>query len=88
MIAEANDVAYGLASCLWTRELPTAIRTARALQAGTVWVNTFGYFYAGAPFGGYKKSGFGRETAFETLNHYTQTKSVFISTSDKLTGLY
>ncbi len=88
MIAEANDVAYGLAAGLWTRDLPTAVRTARALQAGTVWVNTYGYVYAGAPFGGFKQSGFGRETAFETLAHYTQSKSVFISTSEKLTGLY
>lgn len=88
MIADANDVAYGLASGLWTRDLSAAIRTAKALQAGTVWVNTYGYFYAGAPFGGYKQSGFGRESAFETLNHYTQSKSVYISTSDKLTGWY
>ncbi len=88
MIAEANDVAYGLAAGLWTRDLAAAVRTARALQAGTVWVNTYGYVYAGAPFGGFKKSGFGRETAFETLAHYTQSKSVFISTSEKLTGLY
>ncbi len=88
MIAEANGVAYGLAAGLWTRDLAAAVRTARALQAGTVWINTYGYVYAGAPFGGYKQSGFGRETAFETLSHYTQSKSVFISTSEKLTGLY
>jgi aldehyde dehydrogenase (NAD+) len=86
MIAEANGVAYGLAAGVWTRDLSAAIRTAKALQAGTVWVNMYGYVGAGGPFGGYKESGFGRETAFETLSHYTQTKSVYIATSEKKTG--
>jgi aldehyde dehydrogenase (NAD+) len=64
------------------------VKTAKALQAGTVWINAYNALYAGAPFGGYKKSGFGRETAFETLNHYTQTKSLFVNTADKPIGLY
>lgn len=88
MIAEANDTAYGLASGLWTENLPLAINTAKALQAGTVWINNYNSLYAGAPFGGYKKSGFGRECAFETLQYYTQTKSVFVSTAEKPMGLY
>ena len=67
MIADANDMAYGLGAGLWTDNLSLAVKTAKALQAGTVWINTYNALYAGAPFGGYKKSGFGRETAFETL---------------------
>jgi len=88
MIAEANDTAYGLASGLWTENLPLAINTAKALQAGTVWINNYNSLYAGASFGGYKKSGFGRECAFETLQYYTQTKSIFVSTAEKPMGLY
>ncbi|MBP2684134.1 MAG: aldehyde dehydrogenase (acceptor), partial [Deltaproteobacteria bacterium] len=86
MLAEANGVAYGLAAGVWTRDLATAHRAAKGLQAGTVWVNMYGYVGAGGPFGGYKESGFGRETAFETLSHYTQTKSVYINTSEKKPG--
>ena len=88
MIAEANDIAYGLAAGLWTENLPLAVKTAKALQAGTVWINAYNALYAGAPFGGYKKSGFGRECSFDTLLHYTQTKSVFVSTAEKPIGLY
>ena len=88
MIAEANDIAYGLAAGLWTENLPLAVKTAKALQAGTVWINAYNALYAGAPFGGYKKSGYGRECSFETLLHYTQTKSVFVSTAEKPIGLY
>lgn len=88
MIAEANDTPYGLASGLWTENLPLAVKTAKALQAGTVWINNYNSFSAGAPFGGYKKSGFGRECAFETLQYYTQTKSIFVSTAEKPIGLY
>jgi acyl-CoA reductase-like NAD-dependent aldehyde dehydrogenase len=86
MIAEANGVAYGLAAGVWTRDLAAAHRAAKGLQAGTVWINMYGYVGAGGPFGGYKESGFGRETAFETLSHYTQTKSVYINTSEKRSG--
>jgi len=88
MIAEANDIAYGLGAGLWTDNLPLAVKTAKALQAGTVWINAYNALFAGAPFGGYKKSGFGRECAFETLLHYTQTKSLFINTAEKPMGLY
>jgi acyl-CoA reductase-like NAD-dependent aldehyde dehydrogenase len=88
MIAEANDIAYGLGAGLWTDNLPLAVKTAKALQAGTVWINAYNALFAGAPFGGYKKSGFGRECAFETLLHYTQTKSLFVNTAEKPMGLY
>ncbi|HAM32168.1 MAG: aldehyde dehydrogenase [Deltaproteobacteria bacterium GWB2_65_81] len=88
MIAEANDIAYGLGAGLWTETLPLAVKTAKALQAGTVWINTYNALTAGAPFGGYKKSGFGRECAFDTLLQYTQIKSLFVSTAEKPIGLY
>jgi acyl-CoA reductase-like NAD-dependent aldehyde dehydrogenase len=88
MVADANDIAYGLGAGLWTDNLPLAMKTAKALQSGTVWVNTYNALAAGAPFGGYKKSGFGRECAFETLMHYTQTKSVFVCTAESPMGLY
>lgn len=88
MISEANDIAYGLGAGLWTETLPLAIKTAKALQSGTVWVNTYNALAAGAPFGGYKKSGFGRECAFETLMYYTQTKSVFVNMAEKPMGMY
>lgn len=88
MIAEANDIAYGLGAGLWTETLPLAVKTAKALQAGTVWINTYNALSAGAPFGGYKKSGFGRECAFDTLLQYTQIKSLFVSTAEKPIGLY
>ena len=88
MVAEANDIAYGLGAGLWTETLPLAVKTAKALQSGTVWVNTYNALTAGAPFGGYKKSGFGRECSFDTLLQYTQIKSVFVSTAEKPMGLY
>jgi acyl-CoA reductase-like NAD-dependent aldehyde dehydrogenase len=55
-----------------------ALRTARALKAGTVWVNTYNLYDPGLPFGGYKQSGFGRERGFDALREYTQVKSVWV----------
>ncbi len=72
----ANDSPYGLAACVWTKDLAKADRVARQLQAGTVWINTYGGFYNGASFGGYKQSGFGRELGTEGLLEYTQSKHV------------
>ncbi|MFC7132419.1 MULTISPECIES: aldehyde dehydrogenase family protein [Salinibaculum] len=76
MIAEANDVDYGLAAGVVTNDLSFAHRISRDLKAGNVWVNTFNRLPPGQPFGGYKQSGIGREGAMETLHEYTQTKSV------------
>ena len=75
-IAIANDSSYGLASCIWTKDLAKADRVARQLQAGTVWVNTYGGFYNAASFGGYKQSGFGRELGHEGLLEYMQSKHI------------
>ncbi len=76
MIREANDVDYGLSAGVITQDLDQAHRTARDLEAGTVWINTYNEFAAGQPFGGYKQSGIGRECAEETLHHYTETKAI------------
>lgn len=77
-VALANSSNYGLAAGVWTRDLKKAHRVARALQAGTVWVNTYHQYDAGMPFGGYKQSGFGRELGEHALEQYTQVKSVWI----------
>jgi aldehyde dehydrogenase (NAD+) len=76
MIEQANDVDYGLAAGVITSDLQQAHKTARDIEAGNIWVNTYNEFPAGQPFGGYKQSGIGRETAAETLEHYTQTKTI------------
>mgnify|MGYP002761947497 FL=1 len=76
MIARANDVDFGLAAGLVTDDLEDAHRAARDMEAGNVWVNQYNTFPAGQPFGGYKQSGMGRETARETLEAYTRTKTI------------
>ncbi|MBV0902916.1 aldehyde dehydrogenase family protein [Haloarcula salina] len=76
MIERANDVDYGLAAGVITPDIKQAQKTARDIEAGNIWVNTYNQFPAGQPFGGYKQSGIGRETAAEALEHYTQTKTI------------
>ena len=76
MIEEANASRYGLASGVYTNDLAMALNTADLLQTGSVWVNQYFNLMNGTPFGGYKESGLGREFCHETLNHYTQLKSI------------
>jgi phenylacetaldehyde dehydrogenase len=76
--ALANDVRYGLAAGIWTRDTSRALRVADELEAGTVWINTYGMFDAAVPFGGRKHSGFGRELGEEALEPYLQSKSIWL----------
>jgi aldehyde dehydrogenase (NAD+) len=74
----ANQSMYGLAAGIWTRDLSKAHRVARAIKAGTVWVNTYNVYDSAAPFGGYKASGFGRDLGREALDGYLETKTVWV----------
>lgn len=76
MIKEANDVHYGLSAGIITNNLKNAIKTAQRIEAGNIWVNQYNNFQTGAPFGGYKASGLGREFGKEALDMYTQSKMI------------
>ena len=78
-IAKGNATVYGLAAAVWTRDITKAHRIARAIKAGTVWVNTYNLYDPALPFGGFKESGFGRDQGRDALEKYTQTKSVWVN---------
>jgi aldehyde dehydrogenase len=87
-LAIANDTLYGLGSGVWTRDINCAYRMGRGIQAGRVWTNCYHLYPAHAAFGGYKKSGVGRETHKMMLDHYQQTKNVLVSYSPKALGFF
>lgn len=87
-IAIANDTLYGLGAGVWTRDTHQAYTISRAIQAGRVWVNCYHLYPAHAPFGGYKKSGIGRENHKMMLAHYRQTKNMLISYDKKAMGFF
>jgi aldehyde dehydrogenase (NAD+) len=80
-IAQGNTTAYGLAAAVWTRDVSKALKAARAIRAGTVWVNAYNLFDAALPFGGFKESGFGREMGSVGLDSYTEVKTVWVDLS-------
>ena len=88
LVRMANDSLYGLGGAVFTRDIAKALTVARLLETGRVWVNTYNQIHAGAPFGGYKESGIGRETHKMILDHYTQTKNIYIDTISKPSGFY
>jgi acyl-CoA reductase-like NAD-dependent aldehyde dehydrogenase len=83
-VAIGNDVVFGLAAGVWTQNMRRAFMMAERLQAGTVWVNTYRAVSYLSPFGGYKRSGIGRESGQEMIKEYLQTKSVWISTATEV----
>lgn len=84
----ANDTMYGLGAGVWSRDVNTAYRAGRAIQAGRVWTNCYHIYPAHAAFGGYKKSGIGRENHKMMLSHYQQTKNLLVSYSPKAMGFF
>lgn len=84
----ANDTLYGLGAGVWTRDAHQLYQIPRAIQAGRVWVNQYHSYPAGAPFGGYKQSGIGRENHKMMLDHYRQTKNMLISYDKKKLGFF
>lgn len=87
-IAIANDSEYGLCGAVWTSDINRAIRVARAVETGKMWVNNYGGLLSHSAFGGYKKSGIGRENDKMTLEHYTQTKNIYVSLLESPMGFF
>lgn len=83
VIAQANDTVFGLAAGMWTADYSRAWRVARALEAGSVWINTYKQSHIATPFGGFKESGIGREKGLHGLRLYSQVKSVFFGMHSK-----
>ena len=74
-----NQSMYGLAAGIWTKDIQKAHRAAKAIRAGTVWINTYNFYDPGAPFGGFKSSGFGRDLGVDALDGYLETKTVWVA---------
>ena len=88
VVALANDSEFGLGGGVFTKNIDTALDVARRVETGRMWVNTYNQIPAGAPFGGVKNSGIGRETHKMILNHYTQAKNIIINLDKNPSGLY
>jgi aldehyde dehydrogenase len=83
-----NDTVYGLGAGVWSRDSARTYRVGREIHAGRIWTNCYHLYPAHAAFGGYKQSGFGRETHKMMLDHYQQTKNLLVSYSPKALGFF
>ena len=88
VIAMANDSIYGLGGGVFTKDINKGLKVARAIETGKMWINTYNMIPCGAPFGGYKQSGIGRETHKVILEHYSQIKNIMINLQEAPSGLY
>ncbi|MGX6980172.1 aldehyde dehydrogenase family protein [Vagococcus elongatus] len=88
VIALANDSDFGLGGGVWTNDINKALKVSREMETGRIWVNTYNQIPAGAPFGGVKKSGIGRETYKSMIDAYSQMKNIYIDTGEQGIGLY
>ncbi|MCC8065801.1 MAG: aldehyde dehydrogenase family protein [Lachnospiraceae bacterium] len=88
VVAMANDSVYGLGGAVWTTNINRGLRVASAIETGRVWVNTYNQIPEGAPFGGYKQSGIGRECDEEILDAYSQKKNIMINLEEGTSGFY
>ena len=88
VVKMANDSVYGLGGAVWTKDIARAIRVARNIETGRMWVNTYNQIPEHSPFGGYKESGIGRETHKMILDHYTQKKNIMINLNYNPSGFY
>lgn len=87
-IAIANGTMYGLAAGVWTRDVKRALRVVREVKAGTVWLNTYQLLSPTAPFGGYRRSGLGRELGPDALEPYLETKTVIVDLNDQALSFF
>ena len=88
VVAMANDSTYGLGGAVWSKDIHRALRVARNIETGRMWVNTYNQIPEGAPFGGYKQSSIGRENDKAILDAYSQTKNIMINLNDAPSGFY
>ncbi len=86
LVRQANDTVYGLSAGVWTADYRRAFRVARAVEAGTVWINTYKQISCSCPFGGFKQSGLGREKGLQAVRVYQQAKSIYLSMSEAFDG--